>query len=87
MTDYEETIAQWRDAAPHEAEEPCRKEPPLGVKPFALVAVPRINDLLSGIGRYVNEPNLTRDLIGYAKLWATELHEQLDLIDTMLIYE
>ena len=87
MMDYEETIAQQRDAALHEAEEPCRKEPPLGVKPFALVAVPRINDLLSGIGCCVNEPNLTRDRIGLARLWATELQEQLDLIDTMLIYE
>lgn len=87
MTDRDDYAVAGRLIALHEAEEQCRKNPPLGVKPFALVAVPRINDLLSGIGRYVNEPNLTRELIGQAKFWATELNEQLDLIDTMLIYE
>lgn len=73
--------------AANDSEGCCLKRPPLGVKPFTFVAVPRINDLLAGIGRYVNEPNLTRDLISSAKLWATELQGQLDLIDTMLIYE
>ena len=61
--------------------------PPIGVKPYYTVAVPRVNDLLSAIGRYVNVCDLSRWHINAAKLWAKELEEQLDLIDTMLIYK
>lgn len=63
------------------------KKPPIGVKPYYVAAVNRINELLSAIGRYMNEPKLTKELIDSVTPWIQELDEQVSLIDIMLIYD
>jgi len=69
-----------------ENKEAARK-PPLGAKPYNIVAVERINELLSAIGKYINYQKPTRDTTALVKLWVTELGAQVDLLDTLLIYE
>ena len=63
------------------------QKPPVGVAPYHIVAVGRINELLKAIGRYINYQKPTRDTTALVKLWVTELGAQVDLLDTLLIYE
>lgn len=61
-------------------------KPPMGAAPYYVVAVDRINELLSAIGRYVNNSPFGEIEIAAAKLWAVELNEQISLLDTLRIY-
>lgn len=63
------------------------QKPPIGAAPYHIVAVERINELLKAIGRYINYQKPTRDTTALVKLWVTELGAQVDLLDTLLIYE
>lgn len=80
---------QLRHAA--DAAENCERAylPPVGATPYYITARDRINELLSAIGRYMNEPGdkLTREMIKSAKLWSIELTEQIDTYDTLHIWE
>ena len=61
--------------------------PPVGATPYDSYAVDRINELLGAIGRFVNDKPLTCDALGKAKFWATEIIEQIELIEYMYICE
>lgn len=62
-------------------------KPPLGAKPYSIVGPARIHELTEAILRYIDDPQLNRDKLAVMKTWARETVEQLDLLDTMLIYE
>jgi len=62
-------------------------QPPLGAAPYSVVAPARIHELTEAILRYIDDPQLNRDKLAVMKTWARETVEQLDLLDTMLIYE
>lgn len=59
----------------------------LALKPGIVVAKERIADLLSVIGNSLDGCEPTRELISGLKLLSVELNEQLDLIDTLVIYQ
>lgn len=61
--------------------------PPLGAAPYSVVVPVRIHELTEAIIRYIDDPQLNRDKLAVMKTWARETVEQLDLLDTMLIYE
>ena len=61
--------------------------PPLGAAPYSVVVPARIRELTEAILRYIDDPQLNRDKLAVMKTWAREAVEQLDLLDTMLIYE
>lgn len=63
------------------------KKPLVGATPYYRAAVSRSNELISAIGRYLNDAPLTKAKIKEVKLWAVELGEQIDLISTMFIYD
>ena len=58
----------------------------INCKPFTEFIRPRCDDLLVSISSCICSEKLDRETIARAKLWARELCEQIDLIDTMLIY-
>lgn len=62
--------------------------PPVGTTPYYIAARGRINDLLAAIWRYINEPEakLTDSAIKAMRLWSVELSNQIDIIDTLNIY-
>lgn len=61
--------------------------PPLGAAPYSVVVPARIHELTEAILRYIDDPQLNRDKLAVMKTWARETVEQLDLLDTMLIYK
>ena len=60
---------------------------PMGAKPYYICTTDRINELLSAIGRYVNNVNLTGDAANSVRLWAVELTQQIQLLSTLAIYD
>lgn len=54
--------------------------------PCDVVAVARIAQLVSAIGRYIGKKPLNRELLSLVKLWVVELSKQVELLDTYLIY-
>ena len=82
MNDFEEMIEQSREAALADNVEACVPNVP----PYGAVAVSRVHDLTDAIAKYVDDPQLDRQKLAFMLTWARELLEQLDLLDTMLIY-
>lgn len=62
-------------------------KPPLGATPYDVVVPARIHELAEAILRYIDDPQLNRDKVSVMKAWARETVGQLDLLDTMMIYE
>ena len=87
MEKTEEYIEKARDAALSDNGETVIDKPPLGAMPYNIVGPARIHDLTEAILRYIDDPQLNRDKLAVMKTWARETVEQLDLLDTMLIYE
>ena len=84
MIECEECIAQARE------EELCQCEAKADIpyaKSYMETALPRINELLIAIGKAVNMKGVDRTVMSKVKLWTKELESQVDLIDTMLIYD
>lgn len=98
MTDIEESIAQTRCAAPDEDEVeetslPCKtsscdnaKVYIYGVEPYEKCSVERISELSGAISRCIGSVELNRTNVKRMLYWAKELQLQLDMLDTMLIY-
>lgn len=61
--------------------------PPLGVAPYNIVTIGRINDILGAIERGINAPRLDRGRLAQIIRWSTELNAQINLLDTMMIYD
>lgn len=61
--------------------------PPNCSEPYDECVVRRINDLAGFILEYINDPKLDRDKVTLMKLWARETSAQLDLLDTMMIWD
>lgn len=57
------------------------------VEPFDIVTINRINDILRAINSGINAPRLDRNRLSQITLWATELNAQINLLDTMMIYD
>jgi len=83
----EEYIEKARDAALSDNGETVIDKPPLGAAPYSVVVPARIHELTEAILRYIDDPQLNRDKLAVMKTWARETVEQLDLLDTMLIYK
>ncbi len=71
------------NSAYERAEMPSRDEPAT----YDDVAVERIDLLTAALTRHIHEEPLTRERVKQAKLWAVELNQQLDLLNTLLIYD
>lgn len=61
--------------------------PPNCSEPYDECVIRRINDLAGFILEYINDPKLNRDKVMLMKLWAHETSAQLDLLDTMMIWD
>ena len=97
MTDFEESIAQARESAladNGEQDAGLRLQAKgdsgmfvYGAPSYRKVSQERIIDLASAIVRGIDSAALTRENVGIMITWARELEKQLDMLDTMLIYE
>ncbi len=58
-----------------------------GLRPGVEVARERITDLISAIWDAMRCDALTREQLSDLKLYSVELREQLDLMDTLTIYQ
>lgn len=97
MTDFEESIAQARESALSDNGNPNHGLKlkakgndgtfVYGAPNFKIVSKERIIDLASAIVRGIDGAVMTRENIGVMVTWARELEKQLEMLDTMLIYE
>ncbi len=86
MNDFEEMVAQSREAALADNGESNDEEYISDIMPCVTVTLDRVYELNDAIARHINDPQLTREKMAQLLIWARELYEQLDLLDTMLIY-
>ena len=101
MNEFEEMIAHAREAALSEEDDPVNWIHVTGTNPvgtaepketmtaasYRIGTIGRMVELCMAIKSTVRKENLTRDDMKPLKLWAIELSEQADLLDTMLIYD
>ena len=101
MNEFEEMIAHAREAALSEEDDTVNWIHVTGTDPdgtaepketmtaasYRVVTIGRMVELCLAIKSTVRKENLTRDDMNPIKLWARELSEQADLLDTMLIYD
>ena len=87
MNDLEEMVMHSREAALADNGEENGAACMPDILPCDTVAINRIFELNNAIARYINDPQLNRRKLAFMLTWARELLEQLDLLDTMLIYE
>ncbi len=101
MNEFEEMIAHAREAALSEEDDPVNWIHVTGTNPvgtaepnetmtaasYRIGTIGRMVELCLAIKSTVRKENLTRDDMKPLKLWAIELSEQADLLDTMLIYD
>ena len=86
MNDFEEMIEQSREAALADNGESNDEEYISDIMPCVTVTLDRVYELNDAIARHINDSQLTRKKMVPLLIWARELYEQLDLLDTMLIY-
>lgn len=97
MTDFEETIMQARENAltdngetDHGLKLRAKGDTEMyiyGAPNFRKTSQERIIDLASAVVRCVDGAKLDRENVRVMLMWARELVEQLDMLDSLLLYE